>query len=134
MAKQFLYACALLSSILVVSVSAFEPSLFVAHTIQSSIQYVEMGDPNGGKLYIEAQIASLTTLQKTSVLDSTKHIVFHTTYPKDKIVAYYMLNNLKPDLYTIQPALNWIRLQISLIDLHDQSRWKEFVIEIYKGL
>nr|XP_039272081.1 uncharacterized protein LOC120346418 [Styela clava] len=81
MAMQFLYACAVLSSILHVSVSAsFDAEAFVSTPRSGVVGSVEAGAPATAKGDVDTEIASLDASDVPSVIDSVNN--FLASHPK----------------------------------------------------
>nr|XP_039272087.1 uncharacterized protein LOC120346421 [Styela clava] len=127
MAKLFFYACAVVSSILLVTESAYDPESFVVNTVYLAVTYVDQEYTVDVKLYISNQIDSLTKPQKLQVTAQTKSVISNSPSPEERLIAYYILHNLKPDDYPIPAASNWFEDQISQIDFPNQQKWEEFV-------
>nr|XP_039272488.1 uncharacterized protein LOC120346740 [Styela clava] len=130
MSKQFLYACVVVSSILLVSVSAFDPNQYVNETVEFSIVYVEQKYSMDAISYISYRIGSLSPSQKLPVIDLVKYVFYTSISPKVKIVSFNMLHNLKPDAHSIPDARFWLADQISEIDPSDRPKWQAFVNEL----
>ncbi|XP_077971671.1 uncharacterized protein LOC144425825 [Styela clava] len=131
MAKQFLYACAVVSMILLVSVSAFDVASFVSGTISPAIKKIELNAPKTAKLHIDSQIDSLGPLDRIIVEDEIiRDIIIHSGYHRRKIIAYYMLNQFDSKAYSASSIKASIKKEMPYIKGAFRMKWKVFVDEL----
>ncbi|XP_039271995.2 uncharacterized protein LOC120346350 [Styela clava] len=115
MAKQFLYACAVLSSILLVSVSASVLPIPVGSA------YVEAGRPEDAKVYVDYQIKSF---ESSASAEINTYLADNPTAYGQRIFAHYMLNELRE--ISKDTTANSIQREINNMPSDRQPNWQAF--------
>ncbi|XP_077971627.1 uncharacterized protein LOC144425812 [Styela clava] len=132
MAKQFLYACAVVSSILLVSVSAPDPYKDNAfRMIENAADRVQQGFPAGVvKRDIDFAIQKLLSLSQTKIqLYKTAFINFiaDSRSPANNIVALYAQHRLDSVEYPAFSTLDLISSEFHKIHPDSQQKWSVFI-------
>nr|XP_039272161.1 uncharacterized protein LOC120346476 [Styela clava] len=131
MAKQFLYACAVLSSLLFVSVSAFDAEAFVSTTRSGAFSFVEAEQPASAKEFVDSQIASLAVPDVPLVIGTVNSfLASHPNAPRQRVVSYYMLHKSDSTAYTATATANSIAMEIPNISQNRRNKWESFEDEL----
>ncbi|XP_039272527.2 uncharacterized protein LOC120346772 [Styela clava] len=128
MAKQFLYASLVLSSILLVSVSAsIDYEEFAKLVTNYAAILVARELPDAAKLYIENKVLHDVDPEDSLLFDAALiNLIASDISPRDKIIAYYAQHELDSGKYSSSSTLHLINMELLNIDLHSKYKWEMF--------